>query len=84
MVQITDDTGTSTQLSLFNMCTGEQLYLDIDVEGLEVPRLMHGNCVINNDGSGNMIIVGNGADTKGDLVFWFVPKEEIKRALYGE
>ena len=84
MVQITDDTGTSTQLSLFNMCTGEQLYLDIDVEGLETPDLMHHNCVINNDGSGNMIILGNGSDRKDNLEFWFVPKEEIKRALYGE
>lgn len=84
MVQITDDTRTATQLSLSNVCTGEYLKLNIDVEGLEVPRLKHGNCVINNDGSGNMIIVGNGSDTKGDLVFWFVPKEEIKRALYGE
>jgi len=84
MVQITDDTGTSTQLSLSNVCTGEQLYLDIDVEGLETPDLMHHNCVINNDGSGNMIILGNGSDRENNLEFWFVPKEEIKRALYGE
>ena len=81
--QINDDTYTSTQLKLINYCTEEEIILDIEVDGFEAPDIaMDGD--INYNGSGNTLIFGNGSFKERNLVFWFVPKDEIKRAIYGE
>lgn len=83
MTMFVDEGDGLPKISLVNPCTGENVTLLINIEGYTAPKLMYGSFDCIQDFSGDYLIPGNGSQKDSSLEFWYIPKEEIARALYG-
>ena len=84
MVQTTDDGQESSSLSLTRSGNYDENYsLKIQAEGFVCPFFQHHSWSIVTDYAGDMLL-RSGEKEKSGFGCWYVSKEEIRRALYGE
>ncbi len=85
-VDYSDESTLFSQMSYSNPFVGENYLLGIDLEGFIPPHLMQHGYNVTNDYSDNYLLVGNGSSLSGENSFsyWFVPADEVHRAVFGE
>lgn len=87
--QGTDEIGKS-YIYLSNTIQNSFYQLDIDVDGFISPKLANSFYPLTSDYSGDFLLLSGGADYYNDygykkpFTFYYVPAEEINRALYGK
>lgn len=84
ILQTSERESKTSNVKLYNCCTGEEYDLKIEVNDFTPPQFMYGNLPLQTDYSGGMILASKKSDKSDDYYFWYVPKEEIIRAIYGE
>lgn len=79
-----DDGDGLSKLVLTNPCISSKVTLLVKLKDYKVPELMQYNTCFETTGRGDTIVAGEGSDRDNTLHYWYIPKEEMERALYGD